>query len=437
MAICPEISTLARSRFCAIIDAARRPVETPRWGVFTLMGMHLDRANVMGALEQDIKEYGKSLGFDIVGITGAEPFLRDEAAATQRIRDGFMDGLPWYTEERVHRATHPELLLAEARSIISLAISYLTSEPDANVEGPRGKIARYAWGDDYHKLMKARLKSFVEGLSDRLGRPVKSRIFVDDGPMNDRAAAERAGVGWFGKNTNILTSTHGSWVLLGQVITDLELEPDAPLAKNCGECVRCIDACPTGAIVAPYVIDSRRCISFLTIELRGIMPRELRPLVGDWVFGCDICQDVCPVNRDVALSLEPAFQQRHDFGAPALLPLLELDDEGFRERFRNSPVKRAKRVGLQRNVCVALGNIGDPTAVPALSKALTAEDALIRVHAAWALGRIGGGEARDTLEAALITEQDESVLEEVSASLADLEGAREPNVHSKMIGVPR
>ena len=216
--------------------------------------------------------------------------------------------------------------------------------------------------------MKARLKSFVEGLSDRLGRPVKSRIFVDDGPMNDRAAAERAGVGWFGKNTNILTSTHGSWVLLGQVITDLELEPDAPLAKNCGECVRCIDACPTGAIVAPYVIDNRRCISFLTIELRGIMPRELRPLVGDWVFGCDICQDICPVNRDVALSLEPAFQQRHDFGAPALLPLLELDDEGFRERFRNSPVKRAKRVGLQRNVCVALGNIGDPAAVPALSE---------------------------------------------------------------------
>ena len=179
-------------------------------------------------------------------------------------------------------------------------------------------------------------------------------------------------------------------MFLSQVVTDLELEPDEPLSKTCGECVICIDDCPTGAIVAPYVIDNRRCISFLTIELRGAIPRDLRPLVGDWVFGCDICQDVCPVNRKTAESLEPAFRQRHDFGAPALIPLLDLDDEGFRERFRRSPIKRAKRVGLQRNVCVALGNIGDEAAVPALAKALESQDALVRGHAAWALGRIGG-----------------------------------------------
>ena len=374
----------------------------------------------MATLEESIKDYARGLGFDIVGITTAEPFLRDERAATQRVRDGLMDGLPWYTEERVHQANHPELLLPEARSIISLAMSYLTGEPASSGPGPHGKIGRYAWGDDYHGLIKGRLREFVEGLSARVGRQVRARIFVDDGPMNDRAAAERSGVGWFGKNTNILTRSHCSWVLLGQVITDLELRPDAPLAKTCGSCVRCIDACPTGAIVAPYVIDNTRCISFLTIELRGAIPRDMRTLVGDWVFGCDICQDVCPVNRKAALSLEPAFRQRHDFAAPALLPLLELTDAQFRERFRNSPIKRAKRVGLQRNVCVALGNISDPVAVPALTRCLGGPDAVVRLHAAWALGRIGGREAAEALQTALACEEHPSAREEISLTLAEM-----------------
>ncbi len=374
----------------------------------------------MGKLETLIKEYGKELGFDIVGITSAEPFLRDEQAAIERIRQGLMDGLPWYTEERVHKATHPEVLLPDAKSVVSLGVSYLTGEPQATGDSPGGKIARYAWGDDYHKVIKARLREFADGLSSRVGREVKARIFVDDGPMNDRAAAERAGVGWFGKNTNILTPTHGSWVFLGQVITDLELRPDKPLSKTCGECVRCIDACPTGAIVAPYVIDNTRCISFLTIELRDAIPRELRPLIGDWVFGCDICQDVCPVNRKAQQSLEPAFRQRHDFGAPALIPLLDLDDDGFRDRFRNSPVKRAKRVGLQRNVCVALGNIGDSAAVPALTRALHSDDALVRSHAAWALGRIRGKQAAIALESALDVENNSEVVDEIKLALAEL-----------------
>ena len=374
----------------------------------------------MATLEEYTKDYARSLGFDVVGITSAEPFLRDERAATQRVRDGLMDGLPWYTEERVHKANHPELLLPEARSIISLAMSYLTGEPSRNGPGPHGKIGRYAWGDDYHRVMKDRLRELVEGLSARVGRPVRARTFVDDGPMNDRAAAERSGVGWFGKNTNILTRSHGSWVLLGQVVTDLELRPDAPLAKTCGSCVRCIDACPTGAIVAPYVIDNTRCISFLTIELRGAIPREMRPLVGDWVFGCDICQDVCPVNRKAAGSLEPAFRQRHDFGAPALLPLLELDDEAFRQRFTGSPIRRAKRSGLQRNVCVALGNIGDRSALPALVAALGSPDAVVREHAAWALGRLGGSEAERALSNASAREGDPTVRSEIELSLAEI-----------------
>ena len=367
--------------------------------------------------EDAIRRYAKELGFDVVGFTSAEPFLRDEAAATERIRNGLMDGLPWFTEERVHRATHPKVLLEGARSVISLAISYNTGDPDASHGGPSGKVARYAWGNDYHDVIKVKLRRFVDGLQERLGTPLKTRIFVDDGPMNDRAAAERAGVGWFGKNTNIISPGLGSWIFLAQVVTDLELEPDAPLKKTCGSCVRCIDDCPTGAIVAPYVIDNRRCISFLTIELRGPIPRDLRPLVGDWVFGCDICQDVCPVNRKASTSKEPAFERRHDFSAPELLPLLDLDQQGFSERFRNSPIKRAKLEGLQRNVCVALGNIGDRDSVPALAKALKNRSALVRVHAAWALGRLGGVDAVAALSEALMQEDDGDVLEEIRLAL--------------------
>ncbi len=367
--------------------------------------------------EDVIRRYAKEVGFDVVGFTSAEPFLRDEAAATERVRNGLMDGLSWYTEERVHRATHPKVLLEGARSVISLGISYNTGDPDSTTGGSSGKVARYAWGDDYHDVIKGKLRRFVEGLQERLSTPVKTRIFVDDGPMNDRAAAERAGVGWFGKNTNIISPGFGSWIFLAQVVTDLDLATDAPLKKTCGSCVRCIDDCPTGAIVAPYVIDNRRCISFLTIELRGPIPRELRPLVGDWVFGCDICQDVCPVNRKAVTSREPAFQRRHDFSAPELVPLLDLDQEGFSERFRNSPIKRAKLEGLQRNVCVALGNIGDRGSVPALVKALGNRSVLVRMHAAWALGRIGGEEAETALREALTREDDDDVLEEIGLAI--------------------
>ena len=380
----------------------------------------------MSTLTAKTKALGKSLGFDIVGITTADRFERDERAALERVNGGLMDGLPWYTAERVRKANSPRKLLDGAKSVVSLAMSYNYGEAEPQGGGPHGKMARYAWGDDYHDVMKKRLRAFADALPDLVGRQVHTRIFVDDGPMNDRAAAERAGVGWFGKNTNILTPSHGSWVLLGQVITDLDLVPDSPLKKNCGECVRCIDDCPTGAIVAPYVIDNRKCISFLTIELRGPIPRDIRPLVGDWVFGCDICQDVCPVNWKAAPALEPAFRKRHDFDAPVLLPLLELDDEGFRERFRGSPVKRAKRAGLQRNVCVALGNIGDPVAVPALAKALRTAEPLVREHAAWALGKIGSPDARAIIIDALHTETDRTVERELIMSIADIDHARTP-----------
>ena len=372
--------------------------------------------------ERKIKDLALSIGFDRVGITDAAPFVRDEKAAARRVRDGLMDGLAWYTEERVRRMNRPKTLLDGARSVISLAMSYKTTEPPTASDVPRGRVARYAWGRDYHSLIKARVRRFVRELPDAVGEPVRARRFVDDGPMNDRAAAERAGVGWFGKNTNILTPTLGSWAFLAEVITNLDLRADAPLKKTCGECARCIPACPTGAIVAPYVIDNRRCISFLTIELRGAIPREMRPLVGDWVFGCDLCQDVCPVNRKAAVSREAEFGKRHDFDAPALIPLLSLDEDGFRRRFEGSPIRRAKLSGLQRNACVALGNIGDRAAIPALSAALRSDDAIVRAHAAWALGRIGGETAKTALQSALANERDATARDEITAALSELAG---------------
>lgn len=371
-----------------------------------------------------VKDYALELGFDLVGIASAEPFAEHRAITLQRIREGLMDGLPWFTEARVNRGTSPQELLPGARSIISVGLSYYLPD-DTGAKARTGKVARYAWGDDYHKVMKDRLKEYVQGLSRRLGREVRARWYVDDGPMLDRAAAQRAGVGWFGKNTNILSSSHGSWIFLGQVVTDLELEPDQPLKKTCGNCVRCIDACPTGAIVAPYVIDNKLCISHLTIENRGAIPQELRPLMYDWVFGCDICQDVCPVNVKAMYSREQAFKKKR-FSTLELLGLLEMTEEEFRQQYANSPIKRAKLTGLKRNACVALGNSGDQTAVPSLIGALRQCEPLVRGHAAWALGRLGGEESRKALWSALAGEGDADVRREIEMALAELAEGHPP-----------
>ena len=269
--------------------------------------------------------------------------------------------------------------------------------------------------------MKKRLKLYVRGLSERLGRDINARWYVDDGPMLDRAAAQRAGVGWFGKNTNVLTSSHGSWVFLGQIVTDLELKPDLPLKKNCGSCTLCLQACPTGALPAPYVIDNEKCISHQTIENRGDIPLEIRPLMSDWVFGCDICQDVCPVNVKTLYTREQAFKKKR-FTTLQLLEMLEMTDDQFRQRFSGSPLKRAKLTGLKRNACVALGNSGDPSAIPALTRALNEEPPLVRRHAAWALGRLGGPDARTALQSALPSEYDEPTRREIKSALSSLVG---------------
>jgi epoxyqueuosine reductase len=398
------------------------------------------------SLTSDIKDYAYSLGFDLVRITNAEPFPEREVALKERIEQGLMDGLPWFTAERAETSCNPRALLPEARSVISLAIFYLTDAPrDLTTPGdPRGRISCYAWSEDYHEVIKAKLEqlaSYLRETDQSDATPnTETRLFVDTGRMVDRAVAERAGLGWYGKNTNILTHGWGSWVFLAEVVTNLELESDEPLATNCGKCEACLHACPTGAFVAPYVLDNTRCISFLTIELRGSIPLHLRPLMGNHIFGCDICQEVCPVNQIAVERLKRAgrfdansawprleFQPRPDVGSsPALIPLLKLDEEQFRQRFRHSPVKRAKRRGLLRNVCVALGNLGDPVAVPALIEALRSEqEPLVRGHAAWALGRISGELAHRALLEAQETEPDETVLQEIRCALAMLDGTQE------------
>ena len=370
-----------------------------------------------------VKECALEAGFDLVKVTSADEFVRDRDAALERIDTGLMDGLPWYTKSRVLRGADPQQLLAGARSVISLGLSYFVpgngESKKSKAAGAMGQVARYARGRDYHRVMKSRMRDYVRVLDSRLEIDVSARWYVDDGPMLDRAAAARSGLGWFGKNTNILTPSHGSWIFLGQVITGLELQPDPPLQKTCGSCVRCIDACPTGAIVAPYVIDNARCISHLTIENRGPIPVELRPMVGDWVFGCDICQDVCPVNRKARPANAPIPNLPPGSGLSDgdmeldLVELLELTEESFKVRFRGSPVARAKRVGLQRNACVALGNRREVKAVPALLHALKTGEPLVRGHAAWALGEMRVAEASTGLLSALSTETDGYVKDEI------------------------
>ncbi|MBI15108.1 MAG: tRNA epoxyqueuosine(34) reductase QueG [Chloroflexi bacterium] len=369
-----------------------------------------------------VKKIGMDIGFDIVKITNADSFFEDEKAALKRFNDGYINDYPWYDKDRIKLMNRPTLLLEGAKSVISLGASYLNpGTPDYDPNKLHGKIAKYALGDDYHKVLKERLKSFCTQISECLGQDVKTRIFVDDGPMNDRAAARRSGLGWVGKNTNIITENYGSWVLLGQVITDLELDVDEPLKKNCGNCVRCIDDCPTGAIVAPYVIDNSKCISYLTIELKGIIPRDMRPLLGDWIFGCDICQDVCPVNRKAKIGTIKEFEKRKGFELTELLPVLDMDQDTFSKVYKNSPIKRTKLSGLKRNVCVALGNIGDVRAVEPLSKILKKSDPVLKIHAAWALGRIGGMSAYKILLEELDKDNPMEVKDEIKYSLADLQ----------------
>ena len=389
-----------------------------------------------------IVDAAESLGFDLVRVTTADPFPAAQAAIRERITQGFFTGMDWFTNERAAISADPHALLPEARSIIALGTFYLTDAPrDLTTPGdPHGRVSCYAWGDDYHEVIKSRLHQLADliraiAAEDSIDSPTgDTRLFVDTGRMIDRAVAQRSGLGWYGKNTNILTREWGSWLFLAEIVTALDIEPDAPIAASCGHCRACLDACPTNAFPAPGVLDATRCISYLTIEHRGAIPLEFRPMIGNLIYGCDICQEVCPVNHVVERRLRTRgelgpesagearramFAPRPDPGSsPALIPLLALDDAAFSAMFRHSPIKRAKRRGLLRNVCVALGNLRDPSAIPALTTALLREpEPLIRGHAAWALGTIGGTIAQAALTEAQASEMTPEVLAEITYAL--------------------
>lgn len=356
-----------------------------------------------------IKDEGRRLGFDLVAVGPAGPPAHGPAFLDW-LDAGHAAGMA-YLERGRDKRLDPGRVLDGARSVIACALGYRQGLDAAGVPG----VARYAWGEDYHAVMEPRLRTLADTLG-RLAPGSVARAYVDTGPLLERDLAARAGLGWTGKNTMLLHPDLGSFFFIGTVLTTAELAADDPLPDRCGSCTRCLEACPTAAFVEPYVLDARRCIAYLTIEHRGPVPADLRPGVGAWTFGCDVCQDVCPWNRRAPATGEAAFQPR---ALPSLAELLLMDEAVYRERFRGSPLKRARREGLARNAAVALGNAGSAEALPTLAKALGHEDSTVRGHAAWALGRIGGGRAREALLAARGREADAGILEEIELALAE------------------
>lgn len=332
------------------------------------------------------KGLAREEGFDLAGIARADA-PPDLAFFAEWVARGFAGEMAYLTTQ-VARRSDLRAAFPWARSVLCVGLQYDTPHPySTSAPAGCGWISRYAWGDDYHDVMKARLDRVVERLRAAAG-PFEARAYVDTGPVAEKAWAAAAGLGAWGKNGCLLHPEHGSWFFLGEVVTDLDLPADAPRPDLCGSCTACLQACPTGALVAPYVLDATRCISYLTIEVKGPVPEERRAGVGRHVFGCDICQDVCPWNRKRRHRGEAAFEPRAGAEAPDLAGLALLDESSFRERFRRSPVKRAKRRGLVRNVAVALGNAGDAGHRPLLERLAGDDDPVVREHAAWARRRL-------------------------------------------------
>ncbi len=388
-----------------------------------------------------ICERARELGFDLAGVASVHPVPHTHIDAYRAwLALGYQGEMGYMARpDRVERREDPARILPGARSIVCVGLNYYPGELPADItDAPaRGLVSNYAWGLDYHDLMLARLKELAafasHELSGEVGTHVKSRAYVDTGPILERAYAARAGLGFIGKNTCLIHPQMGSWLFLGELLLDVELEPTpGEIKASCGTCRRCLDSCPTGALVAPYVLDARRCISYLTIELKGPIPRQMRPLMGNWIYGCDVCQAVCPWQRFARPTSERSFHTTEPGrAAPALLALIEMDDHTFRRQYQGTALSRIGRQRLLRNVAVALGNQGDERAVPTLVRTLAAGmethpgktppesviHPLARGHAAWALGHIGGQVARKALTNALRDERDPYVRHEIEMAL--------------------
>lgn len=350
-------------------------------------------------MKEAIRQRALELGFDDCHFTTANP--PDHAAQFQQWIAGKNHGEMAWIERNGHKRVNPQEVLPGAKSIIVLATSYAASdewrvargEGESRHPSPatrHGVIARYARYADYHDVLAERLKQFTEFLNGAGGGQARSLWYVDTGPLLERDLAQRAGLGFFGKHTNLISRKLGNWFFISEIITTVELEPDAPERNRCGTCTRCMVACPTNAIPAPFQLDARRCISYLTIELKGAIPVEFRHAIGNRIYGCDDCLAACPWNKFAREGRVMKQHARNDLKTPDLIELLSLDNAGFKQRFAGTPILRTKRRGLLRNVCVALGNSGDKSALPALAKAAEDPEPLIAEHARWAIAQLEG-----------------------------------------------
>lgn len=338
--------------------------------------------------KESIRELATRHGFELCSVSSPDFPDKHRKGLESWVNAEMHGEMDYMAEEsRVARRKVPESMLDGIKSVISVGLRHEPapySLEEAESDRGRGVIASYAHGDDYHEVMKKRLKALARDLDELLGTH-DQRVYVDTAPVLEHALAEEGGLGWQGKHTLTINREHGSYLMLGEIFTTAEIKPDAPAGFHCGTCTACINICPTQAIVAPFTVDARRCISYLTIEYRGFIPLELRPMMGNRIFGCDDCQMVCPWNGKSPPVTLDHLQPRRENVLPQLDELFELDDEGFRQRFRKSPVKRSGRAGLLRNVAIAMGNSGNLEFIPQLIRALNDEEALVRGHSAWAL----------------------------------------------------
>ncbi|MBT5549024.1 MAG: tRNA epoxyqueuosine(34) reductase QueG [Nitrospina sp.] len=374
----------------------------------------------MNALENQeklacLKSFAENLGFDGFGV--ARPELGPAGERFGKwLREDY-DGEMAYLRRGEEKRKNPHLVLEGVESILCFRTNYFTLAKDMSYLEHReiADISIYALYKDYHDVITPRLKKMEAKIQEEF-EECRTRVYVDTGPILEKPLAQQAGLGWIGKHTNLLTQGMGSWYFLSEILTDVVFPPSQPAEDHCGTCRSCIDICPTKAIIAPYVLDSRRCISYLNIELKGVIPIEFRKAIGNRVYGCDDCQIVCPWNSYAIKTDEPDFQEQQD--TLKLIDLIQMDAEMFRKRFKGSPIKRIKRRGLLRNVAVALGNSGNAQAIPPLIKVLDDEEPLIRAHAVWALGELSGPEIISVIRGKLNTEKEDIVLKEL-AGLVD------------------
>jgi epoxyqueuosine reductase len=359
---------------------------------------------------ENLKSFSESLGFDGFGV--ACPQLGIAGERFGKWLDAGYDGEMSYISRGEEKRKNPDLVLKGVKSILCFSTNYYTVEKDMSYVEHRdtADISVYALNKDYHDTIMPRLRQMEEKIQQEF-EGCRTRIYVDTGPILEKPLAQQAGLGWIGKHTNLLTKGRGSWYFLSEILTDVDLPPSQPADDHCGTCRSCIDICPTDAIIAPYVLDSKRCISYLTIELKGVIPFEFRKAIGNRIYGCDDCQIVCPWNSYVVRTDEPDFQQKQD--TLKLIELIQINQEIFSRRFKGSPIKRIKRRGLLRNVAVALGNSGNKQAIPILLKVLDDEEPLIRAHVVWALGELAGPEVLPAIREKLNNESKKIVLAEL------------------------